>query len=104
MTAGESQACALAAKERIDILEQETEAAAAEHQQALEAAAQTLKDAQEAAAKELLKAQEAAAAEAKLVAAQHEVAVKRVQAELDAVKVRPLQKKKACIAGSSSGV
>lgn len=85
---GESQACATAAKERIDILEQEAETSATEHQQALDAAAQALKAALEGAAKELLEAQEAAAAEAKLAAEQHDWTVNKVQAELAAVKVR----------------
>lgn len=86
--AGESQACAAAAKERIEVLEQEAEAAAAEHQQALEAAAQQLKEAHELAAQQLKEAQEVAASQLQATNDQHESAINKVQAELSAVKVR----------------
>lgn len=86
--AGESQACAAAAKERIEVLEQEAEQAATEQQAAAEAAAQALVVAKSDAAKELQAAQEAAAAELQQVQEQQETERKKLQAELEAVKVR----------------
>jgi hypothetical protein len=85
--AGESQACAAAAKDRIEVLEQEAESTAAEHQQAGEAAAAALKAAQEAAAQQLQEAQEAAAGQLQQASEQREAEVSKVQAELAAVKV-----------------
>lgn len=85
---GDSQACASAAKERIELLESEAETAAAEAQAAAEAAEQALAAAKEAAAVELAAAQ-AAAAEALAAAAEQAAAdAHKLQAELDAVKVR----------------
>jgi uncharacterized coiled-coil protein SlyX len=86
--AGESQACAAAAKERIEVLEQEAETAATEHQQAVDAAAETFKAAQEAAAQQLQEAQEAATAQLQQANDQREAEISKVQAELAAVKVR----------------
>lgn len=86
--AGESQACAAAAKERIEVLEQEAEQAAAEQQAAAEAAAQALTEAQASAAKDLQAAQEAAAAELQQAQEQQEGERKKLQAELEAVRVR----------------
>lgn len=85
--AGESQACAAAAKERIEVLEQEAESTAAEHQQAADAAEAALKAAQEAAAQQLQEAQEAAAGQLQQASEQREAEVSKVQAELAAVKV-----------------
>lgn len=90
--AGESQACATAAKDRIEALEQEAEAATTEHQQALEAATQALREAQEAAMKQLQEAQDAASAQAQQVADAHVAEVAKVQAELNAVKVRSIHR------------
>ena len=85
--AGESQACAAAAKERIEVLEQEAEQAAADQQAAASAAAQALADTQAEAAKELQAAQDAAAAQLQQAQEQHEAERKKLLAELEAVKV-----------------
>jgi hypothetical protein len=85
--AGESQACAAAAKDRVEVLEQEAETTATEHQQAVDAAADTLKAAQEAATQQLQEAQEAAAAQLQQANEQREAEIGKVQAELAAVKV-----------------
>lgn len=85
---GESQACAAAAKERIEVLEQEAEQAATEQQAAADAATQALEEAKSVAATELQTAQEAAAAELRAAQEQQETDRKKLQAELEAVKVR----------------
>jgi hypothetical protein len=86
-TAGESQACAAAAKERIEVLEQEAEQAATEQQAAADAAAQALEDAKSVAATELQAAQDAVAAELQQAQEQQETERRKLQAELEAVKV-----------------
>jgi hypothetical protein len=88
VAAGESQACAAAAKDRIEVLEQEAETAATEHLQAVDAAAEALKAAQEAAAQQLQEAQEAATVQLQQANDQREADISKVQAELAAVKVR----------------
>lgn len=101
--AGESQACAAAAKERIEVLEQEAEQAAAEQQEAAEVAAQALTEAQASAAKDLQAAQGAAAAELQQTQEQQEGERKKLQAELEAVKVRFERGKHARRASVCSG-
>lgn len=88
VAAGESQACAAAAKERIEVLEQEAEQAATEQQAAAEAAAQALETAKADAAKELQAAQAAAATQLQQVQEQQEGDMKKLKAELEAVQVR----------------
>lgn len=89
----ESQACAVAAKERIEVLEQEAETAMTEHQQALDKAAEEIKQAQDDAEKQLQKAGEAAAEHVQQLIEQHSVALGKVNAELAAVKVS----RKSCL-------
>lgn len=70
------------------MLEQESEQAAAEQQAAAEAAAQALADSKADADKQLQAAQEEAAAQLQQVQEQQESERKKLQAELEAVKVR----------------
>jgi hypothetical protein len=84
---GESQACATAAKERIEVLEQEGEAATAEHETAIQQAAQELQAAQDKASKQLEAVQADAAVQLQLAQERQEADISRVQAELEAIKV-----------------
>lgn len=70
------------------MLEQEAEQAATEQQAAAEAAAQALADSKADADKQLQAAQEAAAAQLQQVQEQQDSERKKLQAELEAVKVR----------------
>lgn len=76
-SAADSQACASAAKAQIEVLEQAAEAAAVEHQQAMAAAEEVLAQAKLAAAQQLQQTEE-----------QLNTACAKVQAELEATRVR----------------